>query len=121
MRTMLIGRPKVAANRSARALLSCLALASLPALGAPTDAGDGGQLASSFGCINCHTSQPRRASSAPPSLKHLAEKVTRKGDPTAALQHLLREMREETSVHTHRMVSDETVLTILQSLALGAK
>ncbi len=118
---MQIDRLNQVANRTARGMVSCIALASLSVFGASADATGSGEMAFSYGCINCHTSQPRRATSAPPSLKRLAEKATRKGDQTEALQHMLREMREETSVHTHRMVSDETVLAILQSLAQGAK
>jgi cytochrome c551/c552 len=98
-------------------LSSFLVLAGLALAGAPSWAAGGAQTAADFGCLNCHSAQARSA----PPLKRLADRVGRGGDSPQALQHMLREMREQDTVHTHGMVSDEAALVVLQWLAQGAK
>ena len=110
-----------AANRAPRVAVTCIAIAGIALFGVPAGASERGQMAADYGCLNCHSGQARPTPSAAPSLKHLTDKMARKGDPPEAMRHMLHEMREKTFVHTHRMVSDETANAILQQVAQGAK
>lgn len=106
-------RPALA--RALRALAAGLAWAVV----LPADAAtEGAQALADYGCINCHGARSGFA----PSLKSLSEHVRRKGQTPQALQELLHEMREQRSVHTHQMVSDEMALEALRAMGeAGAK
>lgn len=86
-------------------------------LSARADASDGARMASEYGCLNCHASQPGFA----PSLQQLAERIARENDRPDAQQAMLHELREHTGIHSHQMVSDAPALAILKWLAQGAK
>jgi cytochrome c551/c552 len=103
---------------SVRFLALCAVVASLMGFGISARAADGARMASDHGCLNCHHSEAQAA----PTLKQLADHVARDGgDGPEALQHMLREMREHTGIHSHQMVSDESALAVLKWLAQGAK
>lgn len=99
-----------------RLAVTCLGLAGLLP-GTPARAADGAQVASDHGCLNCHSGQSHSA----PSLTRLAEKFGRSGTGPEALSHMLGEMREQSSIHTHQRVSDDSARAILKWMAEGAK
>lgn len=91
---------------------------SVVSVGVSARAADGARMASDHGWLNCHYSKAQAA----PTLKQLADHVARDGgDSPEALQHMLREMREHTGIHSHQMVSDESALAVLRWLAEAAK
>lgn len=110
-------------RRSSRALAQSGAVAAiaatLAAAPAAAHAADGARLASDQGCLNCHHVGPQP--SRQPSAQHLGDKLRRRGGGDAALQHLLEEMREDSAVHAHRMVSDASALAVLRWMAQGAR
>ncbi|MGZ3247863.1 MAG: hypothetical protein ACXWKD_12700 [Caldimonas sp.] len=106
-----------AAYRTGRVTLACIGLAGLFLFAGPACAADDAQLASHYGCLNCHMSQDGFA----PSVKRLSTRMGREGDQPKALQAMLGEMREHSAIHTHQMVSDEAALGVLRWLAQGAK
>lgn len=104
-------------QRGGRFAVLCVGVASLLMSASPVTASEGEQRASEYGCLNCHSGQTLSS----PTLKHLADKLGRKGTGPEAQQHMLRELREHSSIHSHRMVSDESASAILLWLAQGAK
>jgi cytochrome c551/c552 len=102
-----------------RSVLAGVAVAASLAGGsaAATPAADGAQLAVDHGCMNCHSNQSHTA----PTLKHLTEKLTAKGDSPEVLRHLVAELRGQTGIRGHQAASDESLLVILQWMAQGAK
>lgn len=109
--------PSSLASNLCRTLLSVIALTSLALSGPDALASEGERVASEQGCLNCHSREARSA----PSLDRLVDRMQRKGDQAEALQHVLREMRGQSSIHSHQMVSDESALVVLRWLAQGAK
>ncbi len=92
-------------------------LAGAMAIGLAAHASEGEQLASDQGCFNCHSAKARHA----PPLGRLVEEMKRKGDQDEELQHVLREIRGQKSIHSHQMISDESALLVLRWLAQGGK
>jgi len=78
------------ARRTTRRVAACAVLAGLAGFGVPAGAADGARVASDHGCLNCHYNEARSA----PTLKQLAERAAHGGDSPEAVQHMLREMRE---------------------------
>jgi cytochrome c551/c552 len=105
------------ARRNALRVVWGIVLAGLGGLSLPTRAADGARMASDQGCLNCHYSENQSA----PTLKQLADRMAHEGDSPEALQHMLREMREHTGIHSHQMVTDESALVVLKWLAQGAR
>jgi cytochrome c551/c552 len=101
---------------SARLTLAALALVSTAAV-----AVDGERMARDHGCLNCHYSD----SHSTPTLQRLAGRLGHNAERPDKLQEVLqdtlREMRGQSGIHGHQMVSDESALAILQWMAQGAK
>ena len=86
-------------------------------VGLAAHASEGEQLTSDQGCFNCHSAKARHA----PPLGRLVDEMKRKGDQDEELQHVLREIRGQKSIHSHQMISDESALLVLRWLAQGGK
>ncbi len=99
------------------AWMQAVLLAGAMAIGFSAHASEGEHLASDQGCFNCHSAKARHA----PPLGRLIDEMKRKGDQDEELQHVLREIRGQKSIHSHQMISDESALLVLRWLAQGGK